>query len=297
MPTFFFASGLFATRWIHERDWRTLVNGKLALLSWVFLTWQIMMFIYKYAAARTLPGQRDDTLLAHMLRVLVAPVRPNAELWFLWALVIFFVSAKTMRNVPSPWAVAGAAALSLVWSGVVSPALGTEGLRLLGGAGSAPMYFVFFMVAERYRGTVRRVVSRVQRWQAAAVVAAWAVAIGTFDLLAPTSDTPGVTFAGQLIGVTAGVSLAVLIAPVATVRYLGRNTLPVYLTHTSLIVAFAIAYHASGAHLSGPALLVAPWLVAATVISLGLGLHRVAGDTVLFRPPAWFRLHEKHRLR
>lgn len=293
MPTFFLASGLFATAWIHERDWRTLANRKLLLLTWVFLAWQLAMFAYKYAAALTLPGQRDDSLAAHLVRVVVAPVRPNAELWFLWALVVFFVLAKLWREIPSRRVVLGAAALSLLWSAVVSPALGVDRLRLLGGAGAAPMYFFFFVAGERYRDDILATVARLRRWQAAALVAGWAIAFGWFDILGPAGEVPGAaTFAKQVTGVCAGVALAVLLAPVAAVRYVGRNTLPVYLSHTSLVVLFAIAYHASGIQPPPPIRAALPWLVAVTAIALGLGLHRVAGDTVLFRPPAWFRLRQ-----
>jgi fucose 4-O-acetylase-like acetyltransferase len=293
MPTFFFASGLFATKWIHERGWRALVNGKLALLAWVFLAWQLMMFVYKYAAAETLPGQLDSSLLEHVLRVLAAPLRPNAELWFLWALVVFFVSAKLVRHRPSPRVVLSAAAVSLAWSSVVTPVLGPERLRLLGGASAAPLYFVFFVTAERYRGLIRDFVSRVRFWHATIAAAAWTVAVGVFDLLAAAPDVPGGMFFEQLVGIAAGVSVAVLIAPIAAVRYLGRNTLPVYLSHTTFVVFFAIGYYRSGAHVTGPVGLAVPWMVAAGAILLGLGLHQIARSTVLFRPPSWFGVSEK----
>jgi uncharacterized membrane protein YcfT len=297
MPTFFFASGLFATAWIHERDWRTLVNGKLALLAWVFLAWQLAMFVYKYAAAYTLPGQRDDSLLDHVLRVVVAPVRPNAELWFLWALVVFFVLAKLLAGRPPARLVLGAAVVSLVWSGVVAPWLGPERMRVMGGASAAPMYFVFFVAAERYRLTIRDVVSRARPWHAAVVALLWSVAIGGFDLLGRVQAVPGAMFLEQLVGVAAGVSVALLIAPVRAIRYLGRNTLPVYLSHTTFVVLFAIGYHLLHGHLTRPLVLLVPWLVAATAILLGLGLHRVAGSTVLFRSPSWFTVRAKEQER
>jgi fucose 4-O-acetylase-like acetyltransferase len=295
MPTFFFASGLFATTWIHQRSWRALVNGKLMLLAWVFLAWQLTMFVYKYAAAYTLPGQLDASLMDHVLRVLVAPLRPNAELWFLWALIVFFVLAKLLRDWSSPRVMLSAAAVSLAWSSIVVPDLGPERLRLLGGASAAPMYFVFFVTAERYRRSIRGVVSRIRVWHAAPVAAAWIVLIGTYDLLAPAREEPGVMFLEQLMGVAAGVSIAVLIAPIPAVRYLGRTTLPVYLSHTTFVVLFAIGYYVSGVHVAGPAMVVLPWLVAAGAILLGLGLDRIAGSSVLFQPPSWFRVSESAR--
>jgi fucose 4-O-acetylase-like acetyltransferase len=100
-------------------------------------------------------------------------------------------------------------------------------------------------------------------------------------------------FLKQLVGVAAGVSTAVLIGRAAAVRYLGRNTLPVYLSHTTFIVFFAIGYHLCGVHLTGAVALAVPWLVAIGAILLGLGLFRIAGTTVLFRPPAWFAVSEK----
>ena len=126
MPLFFCMSGLFAAKWL-DRSWRELWSGKLSLLLWVFIVWQPMVLGYKLLAAGTLPDQEDTSVLAHLARFVLSPVRPSGELWFLWGLVLFFVVAKLLSRLPV-WlhlAVAAAiwsllAALALLSGGVLS---------------------------------------------------------------------------------------------------------------------------------------------------------------------------------
>lgn len=291
MPLFFLASGLFAGKWL-ARDWRDLVNRKLAVLSWAFLAWQLVMFGYKYTAALLLPGQENASLAEHLMRMLAAPVRPNAELWFLWALVVFFAAAKLIRAWPRRWALAAAAALSIAWSGVVMPALGPELLRLAGpGLSKFPCYFVFFLAGATFSAAILDVGARARWWQGFAVMVVWVVVIGIVNVFEPIGSIVGVVFVEQIAGVIGGAALAVVLAPIRAVRSLGQRTLPVYLSHTTFIVMIACALHLTGVTVNGAAA-TALALVGAVLASvlLGLALHRRWGATVLFNPPSWFQL-------
>lgn len=292
MPLFFTMSGLFAGSWI-ARPWRDLINGKLAVLAWPFLTWQLMMFAYKYGATFTLPGQQNDSLAEHVLRVVVAPVRPNAELWFLWALVLFFIAAKALRSCPPAVLLASTAALSVAWSSVLQALSEQDVVRLAGpGLTGVPMYFFFFVAGMALKDRLLATAAKIAGWQALVGFAAWAVLFGVFEVLEPIQAEPGVRFVSQVCGVVGGSLLAIGLARLRPLGALGERTLPVYLSHTAFIVAMTSCLHLFGA----PAM---DTTVVLTVVGLsilgGLALHRLWGDTVLFRPPAWFAVRERQR--
>lgn len=295
MPLFFTMSGIFAGQWV-QRPWRRLINGKLALLAWPFLAWQLAMFAYKYGATFTLPGQENDSFAEHVLRVVVAPVRPNAELWFLWALVLFFVTAKVLRSWPPGVLLASAVALSVAWSSLLQVLPGHEVVRLAGpGLSGVPMYFVFFVAGMVLKDRILAAAGRVAWWQAAIGFAVWAVLFGVFEVLEPVDVVPGVRFVGQVCGVVGGSSLAVTLARVRALRVLGQQTLPVYLSHTTFVVVMASCLHALDAGASSwPGSLVV-LSVAVLAILGGLALQRLWGDTVLFHPPSRFAITERSR--
>ncbi len=283
MPLFFFASGLFASKWLESR-WSTLLRSKVALLVWTFLIWQSAVFAYKVIGGTVLP-EEDGGILGQVARVLVSPIRPNGELWFLWALVLFFIVGRAARSLPPVVTVAVAAVVSVLWSGVTQPLLGDELIRLLGpGLSTFPMYFVYFIGAALFSGQIRAVVSRTPLWVAVLVAIAWVVAFWWLDVLALLPPVPGLVFLGQVTGIIGGVAFAVLLQWFKPLVYLGRHTLEVYLTHTLFIVLMACGLHLGGVSITGWASLV----VAVVAISLGLLLGRVAGGTWLFESPRWF---------
>lgn len=287
MPLFFAMSGLFAAKWMHT-PWRDLMRGKVAILLWTFLLWQVAMFAYKTSAGQILPDQENAGVVAQLVRALAAPVRPNAELWFLWALIVFFVAAKLVRDWRPDVAVGVALFVSVLWSGVVQDALGDNVLRLLGpGLAKFPVYFVFFLAAAVFSGPIRGAVARVRLWVAALVVAAWIFAFGVTDVLAPLGNLPGLTTLRQLAGIAAGIAAGVLLQRFAVVAYLGANTLPVYLSHTTFIVAVACGLHLAGVDVSAASAWL-PWALALVSIAFGLLLGRIFGGTWLFDSPRWF---------
>ena len=102
MPMFFAVAGLFASKWL-SKSWRDLGQGKLALLIWVFLMWQPVVFAYRLLSQWVLDGLSWQYTAEQALRVLASPIRPNGELWFLWTLALFFVIGRlTTKFSPCP---------------------------------------------------------------------------------------------------------------------------------------------------------------------------------------------------
>jgi uncharacterized membrane protein YcfT len=283
MPTFFAMSGIFAAKWLRA-TWRQLLANKLALLVWTFLLWQIAMFGYKSLGGAVLPGQDDAGVVSQAARVVLSPVRPNAELWFLWALVVFFVVGRLISSWDSRVVVGLAVAVSFGWSSVAAPLLGDEVARLLGpGLSKFPMYFVFFIVAARYSIQIRQFVSAQPLVVPAVYTGLWTMVFVVVGIPSTSDDAPGVVFVSQCAGAVLGVSVGVLLQRARPLTYLGKNTLPVYVSHTSTIVVLACTFHWFG-------LTPAPWsawLVGLVAVAAGLWLGRAAGDTWLLRAPAW----------
>ena len=298
MPLFFAMSGLFAAKWL-AAGWGDFLRTKASLLVWVFLLWQIPVIAYRIIGGSLLPGMVHTDLGKQLETWAWSPLRANAELWFLWALVLFLLAGRLLQRVPTGWVIGSAAVLSVVWSGLVWPgATGLEGgeLRHLVGTGlfQAPAYFLFFIAAARGSSQVRDGVARVPQTVWAGVAIGWFVAFAWLGLLGDQRHQPGVVFLGQGCGVLGGIALAVplqRVRPVArALAFLGRHTLEVYLSHTTIVVALTCTLY-----LTRSPLLAAPWAawtvvaVALTAIGLGLLLGRLARGTWLLETPAFLR--------
>ncbi|MEV4902689.1 acyltransferase family protein [Citricoccus sp. NPDC055426] len=296
MPLFFAMSGLFAAKWLRA-GWRELMRGKIALLAWVFLLWQIPIIAYRIIGGQLLPGMVQTHLPQQLETWAWSPLRANAELWFLWALVVFFLAGRLLRRVPTAVLLVGAAALSVLWSGLLWQGVAGwepgEIRHLLGtGFHKAPAYFIFFLAAARGSSLVRDGVTRLPRTVWAAVAVGWFVAFVWLDVLYGYRETIGVEFLGQVCGVIGGVALAVTLqwAPALArgLAHLGRHTLEVYVSHTTVVVAACCALYLTGSPLlTGPWSGWTVWGVAALAIGVGLLIGRAARGTWLLDAPAW----------
>lgn len=298
MPLFFAMSGLFASKWLRA-GWRELLRGKIGLLAWVFLLWQVPIIAYRIIGGQLLPGMVATHLPQQLETWAWSPLRANAELWFLWALLVFFLAGRLLRRVPTGMLLVGAAALSVLWSGLLWQGVAGwepgEIRHLLGtGFHKAPAYFIFFLAAARGSWLVRDGVPRVPRTVWAAVAAGWFVAFVWLDVLDGHRETIGVEFLGQVCGVIGGVALAVTLQWVPALArglaHLGRHTLEVYVSHTTVVVAACCVLYLLGGPAGSP-LLAAPWAgwtvagVAALAIGVGLLVGHAARGTWLLEVP------------
>lgn len=222
MPLFVAMSGLFAARWIAaDRD--RFFGVKVSTLAWVFVIWQVPMIAYRIIGGQILPGMTETGLGQQLDTWAWSLVRANAELWFLWALVAFFLVARMVRRVPTVPLLAVAAAVSMLFSSVLWHPAGFAGpgwfdaapvpaivlemptggdLRHLIGTGfyKAPAYLVFFLAAARCSGMIRDGATRLPRAVWAMVAAGWVVVFAWFG-------------SGFATGTAAGLGPALGLAP------------------------------------------------------------------------------------
>jgi len=278
MPVFFTIAGLFAMKWL-QGAWSPLLRDKVLLFVWVFLVWEVVGSVVGYAGMG-LNGERTSVLRV-VRDIVLSPVLPRLELWFIWALALFFVLAKSTRKVDPRIQLAVAGATSFIaLSGWVFSNVGWGGVL---------RYYFFFLIGLYLRDMVfafSRVRSRTLQ---SAVVVSWA-ASGTAMVAFDLQDFPGIYFINCVLGLLAGICLGRALARIAVLSYLGSRTLPIYLGHTPIIITTVVILSGVGAISVAPRPLgvLLPVILPSLAIGLALVVNRLAtrvGLDWLYQPP------------
>lgn len=280
LPLFFTMAGLLARKW-PTASWRSLWSSKLSLFIWVYAVWSVIA-TFSFMLGLDLQEQQGN-YFAQFRDLLLAPVLPRFELWFIWALALFFVLAKLIRKAPP--------ALQLSLSGLVS-VIALSGF-LNGNAGwmGIAKYFFFFIAGLLLRRHVLRW-GTASWWASSASVAFWAGLLVLGRVL-NWSSLPGYYFVSCIAGVAAGVAVSRVLALIPGTRYLGSRTLPIYLTHTSVILVLAwILWHVEPSVQGSGWVPLLPVIVSALAIATSLLISRAVRMQsplrYLYEQPSWF---------
>ncbi|WP_285036440.1 acyltransferase family protein [Plantibacter sp. ME-Dv--P-095] len=227
MPLFFMLAGLFAAKWL-TASWRALWRSKLSLFVWVFLVWEVIGSAV-FLLGLTMKGQPIN-LVGTIRDLVVSPIAPRFELWFIWALAIFFVVAKLIRRID--WRI------QLVVAGVCS-ATALSGWETANIGWSGSIKYCFFFLAGLY---LKDAVFRLSRARVGVLLVtlmvSW-VAVSAVVAVFGLRWVPGLYFVNCVLGVVTGVTVSRWLARIPRLVSIGSNTLPVYLTHTPLIIVMA----------------------------------------------------------
>lgn len=282
MPLFFLLSGFFAAAAI-RRSWRNLLSQKSALFYYLYLLWLAIQTIIMQAT----PEFSTDVADGPLSFLAQATIDPS-NLWYLYALALYFPLAKLGARSPRVSLVI-ALALSLVSLSGVFP----EGSNFA----SVPRNLLWFLIGcycgPMVRGLAERAGLRVLLVFGAAFV------IPTVGLAVLGSKEPFLFTVASAAGAGFGVvimSLAArLVEPVGRVlAYVGTKTLSVYVLHLPLVALWHTwtTRTGFGSSLSNPILAILyPVVMTGLITAITLLLHRGLAPMApaLFERPRFLR--------
>ena len=242
MPMFFAVSGYLAAGAV-KKGWRNIIINKVALLLYLYGIWSIVQWLlFRFTPVNNKALEIGE----NAFQVISVWYAPTSGLWFIWALAIYFVIARATRAYQS-WVVLFIAALiAIIFMS-----------RLITGLNFAQFfvlwYLSFFLGGLRYGHLV---VGRITTNTYKILIVCTIVFVGATILV--NTITAGLSVGvGRLVqscsGLVAGCAASVIASRMDLARsllsYLGRNTLPIFLTHEMVIEICALLierYHLAG---------------------------------------------------
>ncbi|MFY1615843.1 acyltransferase family protein [Micromonospora sp. WMMD736] len=267
MPLFFTISGLFAANAV-QRPWRAVARSRIAGFLYLYALW-LLIHTAVLAVTPEFPTDRATSALGLLAQLTVTP----SNLWYLYALVLYFVLAKATRRLPRLLVVVPAAVLSAV---AAAGLLATPGNR-----GGLYQNLLFFLAGLYLRPHIQRWAATATRRRLALTGGAYALALAGMAAAGAQrwfGVWPAVSVVAVAFGVTAAAQLAQWPALGDRLAALGRVTLPIYVIHMPLL---ALLHHLLAAPVSeldagaqGLIVLGYPILLTALVGGLSLAVHR-----------------------
>jgi len=270
MPVFFLVSGMLASSAV-RRPWSQSGNRTLGMV-YLYVVWMLLYFgfITAFGSAPSDP--------------ISAIVFAKSGFWYLYAMALFFVIARLLRNQPA-WVVVAVALLPNVLRPLTDQVVG----GLVPGSlyTSMAMNLAFFLIGAYFKDIVGGLAQKVTPWHA--------VALGTLSVTAGLLWLETPEMIGQsllplsLLWVPFGISVVVLItrngAP-SWSRYVGARTLSIYVLQWPVI--FLVDSFLPGDLLANPLAAIAfPFLLTGVVAAMALWLHSLPGLRPLFVAPRW----------
>lgn len=268
MPLFFTVSGMLAVSAL-SRKGRLGVGRKVGTYLYLYAVWLIIHTValhwslnFDTAIART-PGE-------FLSQLLISPT----NLWYLFALGLYFLVAWLTKSVPAPVMIFIALVLSATASTGLIP---DENNRV-----QVLQNLVFFVAGSRFRPEIEAF-ARMMTWKRFVLMG---LAYGVVFTLVETTDTfaafgvrPLLAGWAAAFGIGLAAHLCAVCRPIADVLgRLGRSTLPIYVMHLPMLALLDHGMRPLLTSLTG----VAAWVVA-TIEPVVLTVLLVAGCLMMRR--------------
>ncbi|MBO1753130.1 acyltransferase family protein [Actinotalea sp. BY-33] len=269
MPLFFAVSGLFAASAV-SAPWRDLLRRRVWRFAGLYALW-LLIHTALFSLTPGVDTARARSLTELVEHLLLSPT----NLWYLYALALYFLLAKVTARVPTVWLLP----LAFLVSAAASADLLPDG----GNRWQVTQNLVFFLGALRLRVPVRRFADRATVPRTALALVLYAGASAAMGLLG-ARQVYGVWPAVSVTAVLFGVLLAVVVARrmprgARGLAWLGTRTLPVYVLHLPLLALLDRGAGALGGGIptNGPLgtvlAVVEPLLLTALLVWLCLLVH------------------------
>ena len=277
IPTFFLISGILASASL-DRPWAKIIEKRLAIQYYAFMLWALVHTIILYSVFTNMDAAAWSELVVAYAGKLFWP---TTQIWFLWALVAFFLIAMAFRRIPY---VALAISLVMFLFAEYASGVGVQMLRSLG----------FFLFGIYFPSVAKRVGARRGLLVLAGLFCAYAASVALIILLG--EEAFGVWLPATLIGAALVFQISnwLTLTPLSGVlSYIGKQTLPIYVMHGAILMVvsffvreYGLSFGPSNLGKVGDALL--PIAGNVGLIALCIGLYHVAqraGGYWLFAPP------------
>jgi uncharacterized membrane protein YcfT len=287
MPDFFMISGLFLGLVI-DRPWRRYLDRKVVHFLYFYVLWAAIQFAFK-APAWFAEGEAPADIAWRWLSTLVEPF---GTLWFIYLLPVFFVATRLLRGVPWLLTLAAAAALEIAPVHTGSVVIDEFAARYVYFFAGYALAANLFALAKRARANRAAALGYLGIWAAANGLAAswpapyWRLAGGEAAFL---SDLPVVSLilgAAGAVAVVVGSALLADLRAVSFLRYLGRNSIVVYLAFFLPMAVSRTVLLKFGLDV-GLVSLVSTVAGVAGPVALKLAIDRTGCGKFLFSRPHW----------
>ncbi|VYU62271.1 acyltransferase family protein [Metakosakonia massiliensis] len=299
MPVFFFISGYLIRRYIDEVPWKETIDKRIWSIVWVLVLWGSLQWLALSQINAWLAPERDlsnaanaayaDSVQGFAWGMLTA----STSLWYLYALVVYFVLCKLL----SRWAGVALAAMALLSVAINFLPLPWWGMN------SVLRNMIFYSLGAWFGAVIMQGIQNFPLRRYALLLIAGAVAATALWFI-------NVPLPLCLLSVVAILRLFRALEVLygsrenSLLNLVGSNTLAIYTTHRILIEAFSLALlRPLNAGSWPPAaelalLLCYPFLSLIVCTVVGLGVRKASsalfGD-LFFTPPARLRLQEQTR--
>lgn len=279
MPDFFLLSGLFVGAVLH-RPWRSYLDTKVLHYAYFLVLWTLILVpvLWLGSSAQRPAGLSEALgLLAYRL------YKPEAMLWFILMLPVFFVVTRLIQALPV-LLVLPAAALAMA----LQPHSGIPPLDWF------TKYYVFFYAGHVLSARVLALAgwAASHRLAALGLLALWAPLNAWFTSGPHADDGAGLLLFGFL-GIGAVVLLASLLSgwrAVAPLRWLGAQSIVVYLGFFIPMLAILGVFKRLAPAADVNLVATAAWAGSIAVALAAWALLRHTPLRFLWERPAWARL-------
>jgi threonine dehydratase len=225
MPLFFTISGLFAVGAV-TRPWPVLIRTRVARFSYLYALWLLIHTAVMWSTP-TFDTARARSAGELLSQLTISPT----NLWYLFALALYFAVARATRRVPTAWLLTAALALSAVAAADLLPVVSNRG--------QVYQNLVFFLAGLRLRPVIETYASTASARRLLPAGAAYVVALLAMAA-AGAQRWLGVWPAVSVLAIALGIAGAAMIArhlrrTTRALSGLGTRTLPIYVMHLPLL--------------------------------------------------------------
>lgn len=260
MPLFFAISGILAAKAV-TRPWHVVVRPRVLNIYWVYAIWLLVgTLVFRFFDSFDTSIPRSPERFVSELLI------GTSYLWYLYALIAYFVLIKCLYRFRAPVLAAGVV-VCLVISAEILP------FHVHGNLESMVRSFIFFALGVYFGGAIKNLV------ESRAAITTFTGGVAGAALLV-TANISGARWldafasASLLMGTLGLCKLVSEHAP-PMVAYAGRNTLPVYVMHVPLLAVCHALVPLVPSPLNGALFALSPVLLALVVMVICLGMYEL----------------------